>query len=96
MFCEKAMELIRELHRAPEGQLPAFNVRRNRVDWMGVFGGWAGPEGEATFSRYFLAPSLENLLSQRCELQNWEQKFWNMAEQSIGEKKASDLVHFLI
>ncbi|XP_072865262.1 DNA replication complex GINS protein PSF1 isoform X5 [Chlorocebus sabaeus] len=25
MFCEKAMELIRELHRAPEGQLPAFN-----------------------------------------------------------------------
>lgn len=27
MFCEKAMELVRELHRAPEGQLPAFNVR---------------------------------------------------------------------
>lgn len=27
MFCEKAMELIRQLHRAPEGQLPAFNVR---------------------------------------------------------------------
>lgn len=26
MFCEKAMELVRELHRAPEGQLPAFNV----------------------------------------------------------------------
>ncbi|XP_019682485.2 DNA replication complex GINS protein PSF1 isoform X3 [Herpailurus yagouaroundi] len=25
MFCEKAMELVRELHRAPEGQLPAFN-----------------------------------------------------------------------
>ncbi|XP_008994121.3 DNA replication complex GINS protein PSF1 isoform X2 [Callithrix jacchus] len=25
MFCEKATELVRELHRAPEGQLPAFN-----------------------------------------------------------------------
>ncbi|KAF7486591.1 DNA replication complex GINS protein PSF1 isoform X5 [Marmota monax] len=25
MFCEKAVELVRELHRAPEGQLPAFN-----------------------------------------------------------------------
>uniref|UniRef100_A0A8C5KSU3 DNA replication complex GINS protein PSF1 n=1 Tax=Jaculus jaculus TaxID=51337 RepID=A0A8C5KSU3_JACJA len=25
MFCEKAVELIRELHRAPDGQLPAFN-----------------------------------------------------------------------
>ncbi|XP_042522413.1 DNA replication complex GINS protein PSF1 isoform X2 [Dipodomys spectabilis] len=25
MFGEKAMELVRELHRAPEGQLPAFN-----------------------------------------------------------------------
>ncbi|XP_019489531.1 PREDICTED: DNA replication complex GINS protein PSF1 [Hipposideros armiger] len=25
MFCEKALELVRELHRAPEGQLPAFN-----------------------------------------------------------------------
>ncbi|MEE6474816.1 hypothetical protein FKM82_010508 [Ascaphus truei] len=25
MFCEKAIELIRELHRAPEGQLPAYN-----------------------------------------------------------------------
>ncbi|XP_055994062.1 DNA replication complex GINS protein PSF1 isoform X2 [Sorex fumeus] len=25
MFCEKAIELVRELHRAPEGQLPAFN-----------------------------------------------------------------------
>ncbi|EFB26366.1 hypothetical protein PANDA_022331, partial [Ailuropoda melanoleuca] len=27
MFCEKAMELVRELHRAPEGELPAFSVR---------------------------------------------------------------------
>ena len=27
MLCEKAMELVRELHRAAEGQLPAFNVR---------------------------------------------------------------------
>lgn len=28
MFCEKAMELVRELHRgADEGRLPAFNVR---------------------------------------------------------------------
>ncbi|XP_034506499.1 DNA replication complex GINS protein PSF1 [Ailuropoda melanoleuca] len=25
MFCEKAMELVRELHRAPEGELPAFS-----------------------------------------------------------------------
>ncbi|XP_015452303.1 DNA replication complex GINS protein PSF1 isoform X2 [Pteropus alecto] len=25
MLCEKAMELVRELYRAPEGQLPAFN-----------------------------------------------------------------------
>ncbi|KAF4008309.1 hypothetical protein G4228_020017 [Cervus hanglu yarkandensis] len=25
MFCEKAMELVRELHRAAEGRLPAFN-----------------------------------------------------------------------
>ncbi|KAM9803719.1 DNA replication complex GINS protein PSF1 isoform 1-T1 [Neosynchiropus ocellatus] len=25
MFCEKAVELIRELHRMSEGQLPAFN-----------------------------------------------------------------------
>ncbi|XP_077191500.1 DNA replication complex GINS protein PSF1 [Paroedura picta] len=25
MFCEKAIELIRELHRASDGQLPAFN-----------------------------------------------------------------------
>nr|XP_006003706.1 PREDICTED: DNA replication complex GINS protein PSF1 isoform X2 [Latimeria chalumnae] len=25
MFCEKAIELIRELHRAADGQLPAFN-----------------------------------------------------------------------
>ncbi|KAL0613765.1 hypothetical protein AAY473_017238 [Plecturocebus cupreus] len=25
-FCERAMELVRELHRAPEGQLPAFNM----------------------------------------------------------------------
>lgn len=31
MFCEKAMELVRELHRAPEGQLPAFNVREDGV-----------------------------------------------------------------
>lgn len=36
MLCEKAMELVRELYRAPEGQLPAFNVRRDREDWMGV------------------------------------------------------------
>ena len=27
MFCEKAMKLVRELHRAAEGRLPAFNVR---------------------------------------------------------------------
>uniref|UniRef100_A0AAQ4QPZ8 DNA replication complex GINS protein PSF1 n=1 Tax=Gasterosteus aculeatus aculeatus TaxID=481459 RepID=A0AAQ4QPZ8_GASAC len=27
MFCEKAIELIRELHRMSDGQLPAFNVR---------------------------------------------------------------------
>lgn len=26
MFCEKAIELIRELHRMGDGQLPAFNV----------------------------------------------------------------------
>lgn len=26
MFCEKAIELIRELHRMSDGQLPAFNV----------------------------------------------------------------------
>lgn len=26
MFCEKAMELIRELQRMNDGQLPAFNV----------------------------------------------------------------------
>lgn len=26
MFCEKAVELIRELHRINDGQLPAFNV----------------------------------------------------------------------
>lgn len=26
MFCEKATELIRELHRMTDGQLPAFNV----------------------------------------------------------------------
>lgn len=26
MFCEKAVELIRELHRLSDGQLPAFNV----------------------------------------------------------------------
>lgn len=39
MFCEKAMELVRELHRAPEGQLPAFNVRRDGGGWMGVSGG---------------------------------------------------------
>lgn len=26
MFCEKAIELIRELHRVSDGQLPAFNV----------------------------------------------------------------------
>ncbi|XP_016123920.1 DNA replication complex GINS protein PSF1-like [Sinocyclocheilus grahami] len=26
MFCEKAVELIRELHRMGDGQLPAFNV----------------------------------------------------------------------
>ncbi|XP_024608477.1 DNA replication complex GINS protein PSF1 isoform X3 [Neophocaena asiaeorientalis asiaeorientalis] len=25
MFCERAMELVRELHRAAEGRLPAFN-----------------------------------------------------------------------
>ncbi|XP_065777657.1 DNA replication complex GINS protein PSF1-like isoform X4 [Muntiacus reevesi] len=25
MFCEKAVELVRELHRAAEGRLPAFN-----------------------------------------------------------------------
>lgn len=26
MFCEKSIELIRELHRMSDGQLPAFNV----------------------------------------------------------------------
>lgn len=26
MFCEKAIELIRELQRMSDGQLPAFNV----------------------------------------------------------------------
>lgn len=26
MFCEKAVELIRELHRMSDGQLPAFSV----------------------------------------------------------------------
>ncbi|ELK04476.1 DNA replication complex GINS protein PSF1 [Pteropus alecto] len=39
------MELVRELYRAPEGQLPAFNVRRDRVDWMGVLR--PGPQGRA-------------------------------------------------
>ncbi|CAK7311933.1 DNA replication complex GINS protein PSF1 isoform X3 [Vulpes vulpes] len=34
MFCEKAMELVRELHRAPEGQLPAFNVREDAEDGL--------------------------------------------------------------
>lgn len=29
MFCEKAVELIRELHRMGDGQLPAFNVSTN-------------------------------------------------------------------
>lgn len=28
MFCEKAVELIRELHRMGDGQLPAFNVSK--------------------------------------------------------------------
>ncbi|XP_027776224.1 DNA replication complex GINS protein PSF1 isoform X1 [Marmota flaviventris] len=31
MFCEKAVELVRELHRAPEGQLPAFNLHMPRL-----------------------------------------------------------------
>lgn len=31
MFCEKALELVRELHGAPEGQLPPFNVSGNGV-----------------------------------------------------------------
>lgn len=26
MFCEKSIELVRELHRMSDGQLPAFNV----------------------------------------------------------------------
>lgn len=42
MFCEKAMELVRELHRAPEGQLPAFNVREDGVNRAGLAEG-AGP-----------------------------------------------------
>ena len=37
MFCERAMELVRELHRAAEGRLPAFNVR--------AAGGRAPPRG---------------------------------------------------
>ena len=32
MFCEKAIELIRELHRMSDGQLPAFNVSSPRSD----------------------------------------------------------------
>lgn len=33
MFCEKAVELVRELHRAAEGRLPAFNVRAGALLW---------------------------------------------------------------
>lgn len=49
MFCEKAVELVRELHRAPEGQLPAFNVREDGVNRAGLAEG-AGP-GRAAGAR---------------------------------------------
>ncbi|XP_072583501.1 DNA replication complex GINS protein PSF1 isoform X6 [Vulpes vulpes] len=48
MFCEKAMELVRELHRAPEGQLPAFNVewfnhyKKSLATYMRSLGGDEG------------------------------------------------------
>lgn len=34
MFCEKAVELIRELHRMSDGQLPAFNVSKSPENLM--------------------------------------------------------------
>ncbi|KAM6144341.1 DNA replication complex GINS protein PSF1 isoform 3-T3 [Erethizon dorsatum] len=48
MFCEKAMELVRELHRAPEGQLPAFNMewfnqyKKSLATYMRSLGGAEG------------------------------------------------------
>lgn len=46
MFCEKAMELVRELHRAPEGQLPAFNVSsRGRAMSRARPRAWGGASG---------------------------------------------------
>lgn len=43
MFCEKAAELIRELHRAGDGQLPSFNVRLGEV--LPFFSCWPGLRG---------------------------------------------------
>lgn len=45
MFCEKAMELVRELHRAAEGRLPAFNVRAGSSP--GLFSGCTTRSGMA-------------------------------------------------
>ena len=44
MFCEKAVELVRELHRAAEGRLPAFNVRAGRGPPQGASLGLHNPE----------------------------------------------------
>ncbi|XP_070771870.1 DNA replication complex GINS protein PSF1 isoform X5 [Enoplosus armatus] len=48
MFCEKAIELIRELHRMSDGQLPAFNVqwftqyKKSLASFMRSLGGGEG------------------------------------------------------
>ncbi|XP_073648740.1 DNA replication complex GINS protein PSF1 isoform X2 [Tursiops truncatus] len=48
MFCERAMELVRELHRAAEGRLPAFNMewfnryKKSLATYMRSLGGHEG------------------------------------------------------
>ncbi|KAM9056916.1 DNA replication complex GINS protein PSF1 isoform X3 [Balaenoptera ricei] len=48
MFCERAMELVRELHRAAEGRLPAFNMewfnhyKKSLATYMRSLGGDEG------------------------------------------------------
>ncbi|KAM3862749.1 DNA replication complex GINS protein PSF1 isoform 2-T2 [Diretmus argenteus] len=75
MFCEKAVELIRELHRMADGQLPAFNedgIRQVMQEMKALYEQNQGDVNEAkSDGRNDLIPSIKFrhcclLRNQRC------------------------------
>uniref|UniRef100_A0AAR2J8J1 DNA replication complex GINS protein PSF1 n=1 Tax=Pygocentrus nattereri TaxID=42514 RepID=A0AAR2J8J1_PYGNA len=80
MFCEKAVELIRELHRMSDGQLPAFNEDSIRqvleemkalYDFIYIFDSFIISHNSATEGKSELIPTIKFrhcclLRNQRC------------------------------